>query len=340
MKEKMKLNQILNFKDNRKKQLGLVVILTAVLVSLGLLGNRHILAVATMVFVYIGLGQSWNLLSGFTGLFSISHAMFYGLGIYSVISGIKLGLNVAEAILVGILLNMILGAIVALVSRKLTGVFFTMSMIAMQQILNSIVLVTFKITGGANGIALPGKYVLPRQTTYWVLLGLALIMTLAVYLIRKSRMGTHFVAIRENPNLADSLGCNVFAWQFLAIQISAIMASIVGSAYAFYAISTSNAIFAGAISLKIIIVVMVGGLGTLWGPWCGSFIIIVDEMVRALMPSKFSPFSVIFYAIILIIIAIYKPTGIISFFGIKETSPAFSKMINSALALKHEEVKE
>jgi branched-chain amino acid transport system permease protein len=302
-----------------------------VLVCVPVFGTRRAMAVGTMVFIYISLGQSWNTLSGLSGLFSITHAVFYGLGAYSTIAGIRHGFPVAGAILTGLGLNLIFGFIVGGISAKLSGIFFTMSMIALAQALNSLAVLLYYITGGINSIALSREYVLPRPVTYWMAFGMAVCMTCVFHFIRKSKLGTHFVTIRENPNLARALGCNVPMWRILAILISSVMASLAGTMYAFYSLSVSNTILSGTISLKIIIVVMVGGLGTTLGPWFGSIIIILDELIRGAMPTRFAPFSVITYAVVLILVALFKSDGIISFLGIRDQSPHFGERLQDAL---------
>jgi branched-chain amino acid transport system permease protein len=282
-------------------------------ILLPVFGDRQVLGIAIIVLMYIALGESWNLLSGMAGLFSITHCVFFGLGVYGVsISVSKLGLPLYVGILAGLLLNAALSAIIGLIVSKLSGIYFVMAQIGLWSTVATAAIQFFALTGGSPGITLPREYYLPQPILYLIILGIA-IFSIAVFIfIRRSRMGTILVAIKENENLSLSLGVNVGKWKLLAVVCSACMASLAGSFYSLYVMSNNPDVFSFLISLKIIMVVIVGGIGSVWGPLFGSLLIVFDEVIRGLMPTKLAPFSVIIYALVLIVMALRHPEGLVS----------------------------
>lgn len=281
--------------------------------------NRRMLNIAIMVLLYITLGESWNLLSGMAGLFNIVHALFFGLGVYSMtLTTSRFGANWIVGLLVGLIINSAMATLVGFIGSKLSGLYFTMALIGLHQTVYSIFVQWANFTGGFMGVSMPKKYLLSKTQQYYIILGLALFSMILFVLIRRSRMGTNFVALKENPDLAISLGSNIHVWRILAVIISAGLASMAGAFYAFFMMANNPDVFAGTISLKSIMVVIVGGMGHVFGPVLGSLMILLDEIVRGMMPTRFAPFSVIVYGGVLIIMALLKPEGIITIFkGVK-----------------------
>lgn len=305
----------LNIKKDKNQRLKLLIVavIGIAILLLPVLGNRRTLNIAIIAFMYIALGESWNLLSGMSGLFSINHALFFGLGTYGVSLGLtKLNMSVFFSILFGMLLNLVAATIVGYIGSKLTGLYFTMASIGLWQVIYTFFYQFSTVTGGSQGISMPRELLMSKSTLYYIALVLAL-MSIAIYqIIRKSRLGTNFVALKENPDLAKAMGSNIVRYRLLSTIISALMASLAGSFYAFYMMTNNPEVFSGIISLKIIMVVIVGGMGNVLGPVFGISFVILDELIRGIMPSKFAPFSVIIYAVALIVMIMLKPEGIVS----------------------------
>lgn len=307
----------------RKRITLLIVIVAALVVAICIpaSGNRRIMNIAILCFMYIGLGESWNLLSGLSGLFSIAHAIFFGLGVYGVtIMLARFGGNYFLGVLFGLFMTTIVALIVGYVGSKLSGLYFTMSLIGLQTIIYTLSMspLLFPFTNGTQGLSMPREYLLSKPTLYFLSILLAAIMMIFYTAVRRSRWGTNMVALKENPNLSMSLGSNIVGWRIFSTVLSACMASICGAFYALYMMSNNSEVFSGTISLKIIMVVIVGGIGNVWGPVLGSVMVILDEYVRGAMPSSFSSLSVVIYALVLILMAQLKPDGLISLFKKKE----------------------
>lgn len=293
----------------------LLILAIVVMFYIPAYGSRRMLNIAIIALMYITLGESWNLLSGMSGLFSINHALFFGLGTYGVTLGLnKLHLSVFTSILFGLALNVVAATVVGFIGTKLSGLYFTMAFIGLWQTIYTFSYQFFSITGGSLGLSMPRELLLTKKELYFIALILAIASMIFYQFIRKSRLGTNFVALKENPNLANALGSNIRGYRLTSTIISACMASLAGSFYAFYMMTNNPEVFSGLISLKVIMVVIVGGMGHVYGPLLGISFVVMDELIRGMMPSQFAPFSVIIYGLALIIMAMVKPDGLISLF--------------------------
>jgi branched-chain amino acid transport system permease protein len=300
-----------------------IVIVLAGLISLPAFANRRILNIAILTLMYILLGESWNLLSGMAGLFNIVPAMFFGLGAYCmVLTCTRAELPWIVGLAIGLLINGSMASLVGFIGSKLSGLYFTMALIGLYQTVYAIMVQWQTFSGGYMGLSMPKRYLLSKPQQYYLILALAILSMLLFVFIRRHRVGTNFTALKENPDLAISLGSNIHAWRVLATILSAGISTVGGAFYAFYMMAVTPPVFAASISLKTIMVVMVGGVGNVFGPVVGSFMVILDEVIRGVMPSKFAAFSVIIYAFVLVLTALLKPGGLITFFVKK--NPGFN----------------
>ena len=295
----------------------LCVLAVVILYIMPSIVTRRVNTIMTIVFVYIALAQSWSILTGMTGLVSVTHAVYFGIGVY--IPVIVVGYfekSLALGIVIALLVNMVIALVVGYIGSKLSGFYFTMALIGIQLTFHTLAMNMVKYTGGTVvGRKLPSMYSLPRPTLCRIIMIIAVSFMIIYTLIRRSRFGTSLIALRDNPNLALSLGSNIFVWRIMATEVSALMASVVGTFYLLYLMAAHVDVFAGTISVKIMMVSLVGGTGSVWGPVLGSSMIIIDEYIRGAMPSSFAPYAVIFYALVLIFMLTVLPDGIISLFN-------------------------
>lgn len=304
---------------NTKKNNASTIILAVILVILFLIPVLNIngamalaMHLGIMTFTYILISQSWNVLAGLCGLFSLGHAAFYGLGGYCMgIFMMKLGLNPIIGLIAGILCACIFAVVLGAISSKLSGFFFTMSTIALGEVLKTAASQMISITNGSIGLAIPRPSI-PRPVFYYIAFALAIAGTVFVIQLRKSRIGSMFVAIRENENLSKALGVNTNFYKTLAAVISAIMAAIGGAFMAYYIQVVDVSYLSSNISNKVVIVSIVGGIGNAFGPVFGSLVILLEELIRGKMGSDFAPLATALYSIILIAMIMIKPNGIVS----------------------------
>lgn len=275
--------------------------------------SRRVQSIMCTVCIYAALGQSWNILSGLCGMFSVTHAIFYGMGVYSLIIAVsKYGLSPWLGVLIGLALNLAMALLVGKIGSKLSSLYFTMALIGVSSALYTLATQLNFLTNSIYGISLGRAYSVPRQTMTYIGIAMVIVYSLFFTFLRRSRVGTSLVALKNNPNLCMALGSNVGAWRIIATIISAVMASLVGVYYAFYMTSVVPDIFGGDISLKIIMVVIVGGVGSVWGPVLGSSLIILDEWVRGVISTDYAALANVIYALVLIVMLLLKPNGLIS----------------------------
>lgn len=311
--------------EKRKLPLSLIFIVAALILLLVMptFADRRTLNIAILTLMYIVLGESWNLLSGMAGLFNIVPAMFFGLGAYCMtMTTTRAGMPWIAGLFVGLLVNGSMAALVGFIGSKLSGLYFTMALIGLYQAIYAIMVQWQTFSGGYMGLSMPKRYLLSKPQQYYIVLALAILSMLLFVAVRRHRVGTNFVALKENPDLAISLGSNIHGWRIFATILSAWVSSVGGAFYAFFLMATTPPVFASSISLKTIMVVMVGGVGNVFGPVLGSFMVVLDEIIRGVMPSKFAAFSVIIYALVLVVMALMRPGGLITFFVKK--NPGFT----------------
>lgn len=292
-----------------------ILILVAIVVMYMLPGqsSRLTQSILCMVCCYAALGLSWNVISGLCGMFSVTHAIFYGVGIYSLICTVaKFGLHPVVGVIVGLVLNIALALLIGKIGSKLSSLYFTMALIGVSNALYTLSIQMNWLTGSTFGIALGTKYSITRLEACYVGITMVILFALFFVFLRKSRWGTSMVALKNNPDLCMALGSNIGKWRIYACIISAVMASIVGVYYAFYQKTVTPDVFAGTISLKILMVCIVGGIGNVWGPIFGSILIVLDEWIRGAMPTDLAPLSNVVYALVMIVTLKLMPGGFTS----------------------------
>ncbi|MCC0013982.1 MAG: branched-chain amino acid ABC transporter permease [Rhodobiaceae bacterium] len=294
---------------------GLVALLVTVIAILPMFDSQSVtyamgLILQIMLFVY--LAQAWNIAGGFAGLFSLGHAAFFGLGAYAyAIGSAKYGLDPVVCFAIGISLAAGLGVITAVISTRLSGMFFAMVTLGLNEILLNLASQLTWLTNGSAGTYLRKQFTVDATTAYYIFLVLCILIFMLAALVRHSKLGTMCVAVKENEAFARALGVNPAPWKIAAVVISAIMTAIGGGFFAMYqGIVSPTMVFTFAVSIKMLIVTMIGGMGTLWGPLVGSFLILFDELVRASLGAAFGGVSLIAYGAILVFAALFLPKGI------------------------------
>ncbi len=264
----------------------LIAALAVVMLAAPLCLDRYLLSVMILVCLAAYTGQAWNILLGFAGLLSLGHALYLGLGAYIsaalyVHLGIGPWLGVFPAVLACVMVAALLGWLAF--RFRIEGVYFTLLTIAFAEVAR----VGFDhigITGGAGGFFLPVRA--EDQGQWWNLRGgpvffyyLALLLAAAAFVLcaylRRSRLGHRWLAVREDPEAARALGIDVNRARMSALILSAAMTGIAGVFQAFYANNLfPSQIFDISRSIDIILAPIIGGVGTLFGPVLGAFILV------------------------------------------------------------------
>jgi branched-chain amino acid transport system permease protein len=276
--------------------------------------------VATLILMAAQMGVAWNIVGGYAGQVSLGHAAFYGLGAYtSTLLFAQWGFNPWLAMLAGGVLSAAISLAIGWSCFRLKGHYFTMATIAVAEIFQ-IMFTNWEYAGAAVGLTIPmdkqgwGAFVFAeKEPYYYIALGLLLLTLLANFLIEKSYLGYYFRAIKDEPDAARSLGISLSKYKQIAFAISSFFTALGGSLYAQKELYIDPASVLGTgLSIKMALVSILGGIGTLLGPIVGAGILtMIDEGTRALFGGTGSGTDLVIYAALIIVIAVYYPTGVL-----------------------------
>ena len=301
--------------------------------------SKFYIDVLTLIFFTAYIGQSWNILGGYAGQFSFGGVMFFGTGAYT--SSILLttfGIPPIIGIVFAIIAGALLGFIVGFMSFRsgLKGSYFALITLAFAELLR-VLANSVEFTGGGVGLFLtyaPGlrdlQFKTPTGFYYFALLLMLISIVIALWLER-SRFGAQLVAIRENEEAAEALGINTLKCKIYAIMIMGAMGGAAGTFYAQkYLYLDPPIAYSIHLSVEMLLVTIVGGMGTVFGPLIGAFVLhIVNEIARHFIDTP--GLSLIVYGVILIVIISYLPNGLIGLFRkrMKKSKPtALDRLIS------------
>jgi len=301
--------------------LGLIFL---ILLSLPLFLSQYLLGIFVFIFYYAYLGQSWNILTGYTGNISLGHSLYVGIGAYiSTVLAMSFGLSPWIGMLIGGLGAVLISLIMGYLAFRfgLRNVYFVLITIAFAEI-GRLIAMHLKPLGQFMGLFIDFRPGLANfqfkgnMPYYYISLGLVIFSIAVVRGIELSKLGRYIVALREDEEAAESIGVNAFKYKMIALGISSFMTALAGTFYAnyiFYLHPTS--IMSMAFSIEIILRPIIGGLGTVFGPLIGSFLITpLAEISRAFFAKAgFEGLHIVIYGFLLIASVLFFPKGIYSY---------------------------
>ena len=293
-----------------------------ILMALPLFLDNYALGIFVMIFFWAYVGQSWNVLTGYTGHISLGHALYIGIGAYATTFlaqtfGLTPWLGMFAAGLIAVAIALCLGFLGFRFGIR--GVYFVIMTIAFAEI-TRLVVSHIEALGSFTGIFLdfnPSFYNFQFRGNipyYYISLGFMVASLIAVRIIEISKVGRFIVAIREDEEAAQALGVNTFKYNMIAIAISAFMTSLAGAFYANYIYYLHpNSLFGMSMSIELILRPIVGGLGTLFGPAIGSIILTpLSEISRAYFAKGgLEGLHLVLYGVLAILVVLFMPKGII-----------------------------
>ncbi|WP_375778124.1 branched-chain amino acid ABC transporter permease [Bradyrhizobium sp. ma5] len=300
---------------------GAMVFVTLTLV--GALANPYFISLMTIVLLFTFLGQSWNLMLGIGGQLSIGHALFVGLGAYSVaVLDVKYGISPWIGLLLGMFLAGSVGAMLAWLSFRfeVRGIYFALLTIAAAEFAR-IMFSGWEFVGAMQGLffAAPTNAIEfsmlrgDARFYYFVALALAALGIVGTELISRSYLGYVWRAMRDDEQAARALGVRTFRHKILVIAISAATAAVGGGILALVQGSIfPDSIMGMGLSVDVLIGPVVGGLGTTFGPLVGSLAAIpLNHLMSALGDSLRIPgLNNIAYGVVLVLVVWFLPDGI------------------------------
>jgi branched-chain amino acid transport system permease protein len=294
---------------------GVVVLLLAAFPAFG--PDIYYLSFGLLLLMYIALAGSWNLMGGYTGYFSFGHAFFFGVGAYVVgFLLTKFGLSPFITCWLAGLVCALLALIVGYPVLRLKGPYFSIATMCLSVIGLAIAMNSPDITGGATGLYLPMLDVdvfTSRSIYYEIMLALAVGITLLCRSIQKSRFGIGLFAIRENEVTAETIGVDTTKMKLAAFALSGFLAALIGGIYAYHrSYIYPETVFDFNISMEILIMVLIGGVGSWQGPIVGAVILtVINQLLIVLFPGIPPEVPRLIYGTLLILVMMFMPIGIL-----------------------------
>ena len=291
-----------------KRVLQVLALIAVVLVTLAPLRvNGYVLNLLYVTVLYVALAYAWNIISGYGGYFSFGQMTFFGLGAYTTgLIVVNLHWHWMIAATCGGMLACALAFPLGYVMLRLRGPFFAMGMFGMAQVVR--VLVTaIPATGAGSGLFLPPGSGL-AGVYYWTLaiaLG-AIGLTIA---IDRSAFGLRLQALREDEQVAGTLGVDVTLAKISAFALSALIPGLLGGGYVwFLTYIEPDAAFSPRLDLQAIVMAILGGVGTVWGPLVGG--VLMTQISEALW-ARFPQAYLMIFGGLLVVLLIALPRGIV-----------------------------
>jgi len=294
-----------------------------------LLAPNYFINIGMLVFFVAFLGQSWNISGGFAGQTSFGHVVFFGTGAYtSTILQVTYGWNPWLAWPAAMLAGCIVGWLIAFLSFRagLRGSYFALITLAFAEVFR-ILANSVPFTRGGLGMLIkadpqPANFQFKDPIwIYYLALALCVISLVIAWRLTRNRFGARLVAIRENEDAARALGIDVFAEKVKVLTLSGAMCAAGGTFYAQkYLYIDPNIAFGVDKSVEMLLVTMVGGAGTIFGPLIGSVALTaINEITRALasvVPAlkNVQPLSLVVYGVMLVLIVARLPDGLMGLF--------------------------
>jgi branched-chain amino acid transport system permease protein len=295
----------------------LPLIVFALLLGLPFTGlSTYVMHIVILVLMWSVIGMAWNILGGYTGQVSFGHASFFGVGAYT--AGIlyhHLGISAWWGLPVSVLVLLALSLLIGFICLRLRGAYFALATLALGEICRVTAENLVQFTQGNLGILIKERTWTEKTWFFYIILFIAAGSYLLIKTVMESKLGYYFVAIREDHDAAESLGIDTTFYKTISLCLSGVLTGLAGVFYMNYMgyIDPSIAFPLYDISIVTVMVVMVGGAATYWGPIIGAVIMVfLAEEIRSI-PYIGAAHQTIF-GIILILIILYLPNGIVGDF--------------------------
>ncbi|HUI44399.1 MAG TPA: branched-chain amino acid ABC transporter permease [Nitrospirota bacterium] len=310
--------------------------------------STYVLHIMILIFISVITGSAWNILGGYTGQYSVGHAAYFGAGAYTTMILLQYH-HIAPwyGIWAGVAVALAVGLVIGSICFRLRGPYFVLASIAVAEIFRVSALNLKDLTNGAEGILLTdipplkiGNTVitdfLSKVPFYYSGLVISLAVIAVTWMVQNSKLGYYFQAIREDQDAAHSLGINLTLYKNAALSLSAVFTSLAGSLYGLYiGFIDPGTVLALDLSVHIVIICIIGGIGTIFGPMIGAVVLVPfsealrsnmiaqalidsglvkeNSAVGAFLKDQLSHAHVLIYGILLIVVILFMPEGVLGF---------------------------
>lgn len=292
-------------------------LLIAVLLPLAI-SDQYLLHLAIMALFYAILAISLNLVVGYVGEFSLGHTAFLGIGAYTAaLLSLRAGLPIWLTVPAAGAMAGVFGYFIGAITLRLQGPYFVIVTLAFAEVLRLIANNWVPVTNGPMGLAgvvqpevvAAASPMVAKQIYYFIILGLASVALYLSYRFVYSNAGRAAIAIRENRYVAQSIGISPFGSAMQAFVLSAVLAGLGGGFYAHYVSFVGPEVFHFAFMASMIIMVLMGGKGTLLGPLVGAIIVtVLEEYLRETQELRLTLFG-----FIVMLVVLFLPRGLMGF---------------------------
>ena len=305
-------------KKNGLILLGLVAtfVIVQVLRSANIINSFHEITIAT-ICINIILATSLNLITGFTGQFSLGHAGFMSIGAYTcglIVIANPTVVGFIIGILAGGVASAIVGILIGIPTLKLKGDYLAIATLGLAEIIK-VIFLNLEITGGAAGLS-----GIPRLATWPWLFSIAVITVVVMNNFIKSSQGRACIAIREDEIASEAMGVNSTKYKIMVFSLGAFFAGVAGALYAAYFYFLKPTSFGFMKSVDVLVMVVLGGLGSLTGSVVAAILL---SLITTFLQS-FTAVRMILYALVLVVLMIFKPKGLMGTAEISDLIKNFS----------------
>ncbi len=291
--------------------------------------TQYITRIVIMIGIYTTLALGLNILTGFAGLVSLGHAGFYAIGAYSTaILMMRFNMNFFLAVLIAMVITGISGLLLGLPTLRLTGTYLSVVTLGFGEIVKMLIMNMDSVTNGTLGLRnipkitiMGNPMTLANNGLYYMMLIMVLLVTYVSIAIQKSNTGRTLRAIKADELASSMMGIRTSRYKIIAFVISAVITGLAGGLYATLVSYIDHNSFSFDVSILILSIVILGGMGTIRGMYLGALILIVfPEVARPLMEWRF-----VVYGVILIVMMRFRPQGLL---GWRSKVPYFTQKNN------------
>ena len=301
---------------------GVLIAMAAVLTVLPFAASGYVLYVVNLLMVFSVLALGMHLVIGETGQFALSHAAFFGIGIYTAgLINNQWQPPFVVSILAGALLAAALGWVIGLLALRMRDIYLALATFAFGEAMQWVFLNWEQVTNGSNGLqmkpaALGGLRLMNDLQTYPFVVAIAALMLWLTVALSRSRLGSSFRSVRESDVAAIAMGVNTRAVKVTAFVLSAAFAGVAGGMYTLFTSFIHPESLGFQTTILILTMVVVGGLGSVRGAVAGAIVFgLASELLRQ-APS----YQEIIYGGILMLFMMFLPKGMASLFAARKAT--------------------
>ncbi|HEY4071694.1 MAG TPA: branched-chain amino acid ABC transporter permease [Herbaspirillum sp.] len=286
--------------------IGLVAVALLVLAGVPWYGSDVLIQFGINALLLAVLAQGWNIIGGYAGYASFGNSVFYGLGSYGVaISMVQWNLPFGVGLVFGVVLAIVFAVLLGIPVLRLKGHYFAIATLALSQVMTAIVS-NVRLAGQNIGLVLPP---LNNDPLFYELsLGLLVIATLTIFWLTRSRFGFGLIAIRENEEGAAVMGVNTTLYKVIAFTLSGIFSALAGGIHAYWiTFLDPESAFDISLNVKMIIMAVFGGPGTVFGPIVGALSL---SAISEFLSSEVTSIAGLFFGIVIVAAVVIMPRGL------------------------------